>query len=297
MSVRRKTAGMYERGVTMVEGSFVVFSVMLVTLTFIDFARYYATKALLLKGAQDAVDFAVKAPGFDVDTYTLTSTSADDQAKLNRLKQLRIQMGDQTINLARQSFVSAIDESSKRMGVTDTFSLTDQLNGSTSSQTALHAIVLRPGESAQRSDGTWLHHPFRCAANAPSNDPGCPNALRRKGNETMMGLLRDLPIMVRTEATVIPISPWMIRLPIQISVFAWREIPASGGYREGISTGAPPPPPDDPRQDSDCTPVTTCPSGQMPDGCYCVPACQSASECAARNLIYDGWCHCMGIGS
>lgn len=297
-----------EHGVALVESALVVFCLLFVAMTFVDFARYYATQALLLKGAQDAVDMATKVSGFDVDTRTLKASVATDAAKVTRVRDLRAQLGDFAIRLARQSLLNAEDDPGKALTTAKGFQISEVLSDSTSAALTVRALVLRPGESGQRTDGTWVDHPLKCAPNSPT----CPDAKKRQPNETMIGLLRAFPMFVRVEADVTPVSPWFGTMPVRVNTFAWREIPATSGFREGSSgsdtlpDGSPFPDPVDPRTGDGGGGTCTTTAGMCAAAnlclrdCLCQPCCITAADpfafCAARNQQYDGWCLCFSTG-
>ena len=261
-----------QRGVAMMEAAIVFTMFFLVVVTFVDCARYFGARALLLKGAQMAANVAAKKSNFDVDIYSLSSAnlavpnSPDSQA-FDDYKAARASVAATASNLALATMFSK----SPSMMKLEEMKSYDQAGGNYGSATNLDALILRPGECGRRSDNSPICHPLRCPNGGSF---GC-SASARGLSETMSSMLKQMPIMVVARGVMQGISPLLRNVPIEVTAMAWREDVVNQGFKEAAidplnsAQNIPPLTPYSPGGGGGPGCVSGCPSGYRFDGCQC----------------------------
>ncbi len=236
-----------QRGATMIEGTLVLLLFLFVFLFFTDCARYLMTRSLLIRGAQDAVDLATRVPHFDIDLRNEPTGGSTNTARF-----LAARASVENSALTGGAFSTLISPSSSGGGLIRLRQFTQADNYSNGELNPVSDVmILRPGESASSGSG-WYHHPDRCAVGHAAD--GCASPLIPRATEdSMQTLLRDYPIIVRMEAdlqTIIPfMGPWLVRA----TAVGWREQSARSGFRDASFSALPrvtPPPPSTPGPDT-----------------------------------------------
>ncbi len=266
-----------ERAATMLELALVLFLFFTTVLFFTDCARFFMTRALLIRGAQEAADLASRVPDFDIDTVTLTQASTDS-ARFRAARQLVANAA-----FAASSTNAVVSPSSgsgwvrlRSYGMNDRYSDTEVTSQPTD------VLILRPGESGKwtPADGgseLWTNNPLRCSPSAVAAT-GCT---ARQAGDTMDSLMRVFPIMVQMEASVQTITPFVGPWVARATVLSWREQPAKSGYRDAQFATIPrvantPPPVVD---DQTPLPCETTGYGRCDDRGKCEDYCSATNCC------------------
>jgi len=269
-TIKNQTCG-EEVGATMLEMALVIFLFLITILFFTDCARFFMTRALLIRGTQEAADLASRAPDFDIDTQLLTKASPESQ----RFRDARATLVSAAMAASSTNSVIAPSTANswiklRPFSVVDTYSDQEQT-------TSADILILRPGESNQwtpPSGGAaqWIHNPLRCSSAHATG--GCT---QRAGSDTMSTMMQSFPIMVQMQATVRTITPFVGPWTVQATMLSWREQPAKSGFREANGGAIPkttvtPDPFTGSQDPTECE--TSCPGMTLdcsdPDCCTCV---------------------------
>lgn len=256
------------RGATLVEFSLAIVIVLMAVFGLIEVSRYALVKSLLIKGAQQGLNFAQKVDALQNDIRLCEDTScADYRAMLDA----RNQVAEIATTIPLQVLDHSDNVNSFARLATFTQSY-DLKNGSVSSPTMVsNVLVLRPGEIARNDSNQILRHPSLC----PKNDTGCPiSSTKIKDDDSWRQILDKYDYEVHVGAHIKPILGFAVNFgDIYVEAVA-------RGLRETPKTTRIPPkmglpiPPNIPVPTVPPTPTNPpCPGGTLSCGGSCIPAC------------------------
>ena len=222
-----------QNAATMIELAMVISLFLITILFFTDCARFFMTRALLIRGSQEAADLASRIPDFDIDTIKFTQTSAESQ----RFRDARNIVANAAYTASSVGSVIASSAANSWIHLRS-YSAYDQYSNVEATNQPFDVLILRPGESASvvtpAGAPAWVHNPLRCAAAHQTG--GCSP---RDPNDSMDSMMRTLPIMVQMQASVRTITPFVGPWTAQATTLSWREQPAKSGFRDAQYTTLP----------------------------------------------------------
>ena len=200
-------------GATLLEVSLVCGLFVLLVFALLDFGRYMATRAILMKAVQNTLNYSQKVASFEVDIRGLTSSDS---------RYLGLIAARRSISNYAQQFPSATFVGN----ILDEFRIYDESGGPPvlyppSGVAGYSALVLRPGEVGRRTNrsGVDIQHPTLCGAHAP-----CPRGRPQlQASDGWAQVIRDHPIYVEMSAQVDMIIPlWGAGLTVRSSALGFR---------------------------------------------------------------------------
>ncbi len=214
------------RGVTIIEFGLAFPVLLFILLAIIDVVRYIAVEAILNKAASDAVQLASKISNYDIDIRGLTATDADYQSYAEARRRILVEATALPLQTLISDYTTPSTISLLPYIITDQALTTLPPDVPPSITTS--ALVLRPGESATRSDGTHIIHPTLSPA---------PDGLPPPQNTEV--LLNSQPIYVEVRAQVEMFFP-LFRDAVAVgTALGYREEVPKGPF--GASGGSGPP--------------------------------------------------------
>lgn len=186
------------RGASIVEFVLAIPFVMLALVAIVDLSRYVATRAVLTRGAQAALEAAIRERNFELQIYANNDTKwTNYTAALARVRQAGLKVVTGSIvrpSSAGNGVYAKLKSTTLKVG-------TAQYAASNSD-----IMVLRPGDTATIDGQTINYVPI------PTG-------------ETYMGALRTVPIAVEIRATIQLMTPLMGKLEVRSRAFGYRELP------------------------------------------------------------------------
>ena len=191
-----------DRGVTMLEFALVLPLLLVLIIGIIDVARYFAYQAILNKGAESGLNFALKVPNLDVDLKEYNHGDVDYQ----RYEQARDLVARKAVDIPLRTFFS--DSATPSIAQLEDFEYTDVDAGGTEKTLSEEVALIFPGETLTASDGTAITH---------KTLPTPPIA------QTKEDLLKIHPVIVELRAQIQPLTPFMSPITLQARAMGFRE--------------------------------------------------------------------------
>ncbi|MCB0324918.1 MAG: pilus assembly protein [Bdellovibrionales bacterium] len=270
-----------EQGATLVEFSLVALLLLSLLFTFLDFAHYLTLRAVMIKGAQDALEIALKTDQFQ---YELSEYSSTSDEYLNEFVPTRADIIAKAVSLPLATLASP--EGSGGLVELLTFSAEDRLSNTEVELSGMQALVLRPGDIAVETvSGLPVHHPYS-----------------KPAGERMVDSMKSQPVIIQLRAKKKFFLPLFLNeLPVNVTAVGWaQQYPKSGFNLQDFLADAPGPggPEDDP---DECVPDPSCGSWSWPPDCECCDEPTEHFELCANGGTWEDHpsvcgCDCSSAG-
>ncbi|MCC6954332.1 MAG: pilus assembly protein [Deltaproteobacteria bacterium] len=228
------------QGATLLEVSLVCGFFMLLVFAFLDFGRYMATRAILMKAVQNTLNYAQKVSYFEAEVRGLPTSDV----RYLRLVASRLAISNHAGQFPQSTFVGNILDEFRVYSLNGGSPTLVPPNGSP----GYNALILRPGESGYlvNRGGRDIQHPTLC-----SPQGACPSGTPRLQNtDAWPQIIRDHPLYIEMSAQINPILPiWPAGLIVRSTALGFREtskqteIPPPRGTSNPVPTIPPPPTP------------------------------------------------------
>ena len=232
-------SGAFRRGGgSLIEFAIAIPVLLLFIMVFIDLGRYWCTRLVLQHGVSWAAQLAAKKEGLDFDPRILDLVNDSD--KLQELREAQAAILGEAVDLPLRTLVSPSDTAA--LIRFKSFSLPDFSGGDSSAVAVGDAVVLRPGDSAVREDGSILQYDFNASSSVCASIDGtgnCPGSGRAPLNllccitpgETLDSLMKRYPVIISSEVAF----QWLLPIPgttIVVKAASFRERTNEGAIDE-----------------------------------------------------------------